>query len=355
MFWHDSPSIPDDRVSRLVNPLVLVPATITLAGLPLVIDLVHQFLVDHLRGKFFGLATSPCTQRLSQIMTGVQVGQHHRISRTLIGGDHTIFSINRKQIFLRVNLSINTTGDRSHGPSIGDASGHDLTRGVTRRRVHTELGPLDGLHDPLIELGTSRHRCEVVRLLGRPHVCRGAFIISQLGVPHAHVLGMVVLAVDNQMYPLLVQGTDMPLVGVHPGNRAVDLVGFIIPRGDESHVELLDPIPVIIHKVFQSGFHVIMAVFQGIKRDQRVDVRLAFHSRVQLRDGEGITLKLLAVLTRHHPVGKLLRLLDDHRTHLGFQTADLCLTGGTRGKEGEDLIPVVVRPQASDVRPGSPV
>ena len=98
-----------------------------------------------------------------------------------------------------------------------------------------------------------------------------------------------------------------------------------------------------------------MAVFQGIKRDQRVDVRLAFHSRVQLRDGEGITLKLLAVLTRHHPVGKLLRLLDDHRTHLGFQTADLCLTGGTRGKEGEDLIPVVVRPQASDVRPGSPI
>ena len=152
---HDGPRIPDDRVFRLVDPLILVPATITLAGLPLVIDLVHQFLVDHLRGKLLGLATTPCTQRLSQIMTGVQVGQHHRISRTLIGDDHTIFSINRKQIFLRGLLSMDTAGDRSHGPRIRNASGHDLTRGVTRHRVHTELGPLDGLHDPLIELGTS--------------------------------------------------------------------------------------------------------------------------------------------------------------------------------------------------------
>ena len=213
-------------------------------------------------------------------MTGVQVGQHHRISRTLIGDDRTIFPINRKQIFLRGILSLDTAGNRSHGPRIRNASGHDLTRGVTRHRVHTELGPLDGLHDPLIELGTSRHRSEVVRLLGRPHVCRGAFIISQLGVSHAHVFGMVFLAVDNQMYPLLVQGTNMPLVGVHPGNRAVDLVGFIIPRGDESHVELLDPIPVIIHKVFQCGFHIIMTVFQGIERNQSVNVRLAFYSRV---------------------------------------------------------------------------
>lgn len=144
-----------------------------------------------------------------------------------------------------------------------------------------------------------------------------------------------------------------PLVGIHPGNWLVDLVGFIIPRGDESHVELLDPIPVIIHKVFQCGFHIIMTVFQGVKRDQRVDVRLSFHGRIQL------------LRWRRHYAEAAGRA---HPSPSSGQAASTSMTTGpilasrrlilpdgrNRGKEGEGLIPVVGFPTGQLCPSGQP-